>query len=535
MNVMRPPIRLPSSFSFAVWATLAGIALVPACSDSGPSDGTGAGGAGATAGSAGRGGNGGVGGREGGAGDADGGPGGSSGAGGASSGGASGMGGSKGDASTDVRADAEAGAGDVSVDTGGAGGANGDASDGTGGAGGATGTGGTGGAMDGGNGDVRDASAETDAKSTDASSEDQGPIVDVSSGDVKDGTTGGDGGADGTTVVAAGVRWMGRVDTTNPAAPRFAWSGTGFAAQFSGTSVGVDLQNEDAYFFQAVIDGQKGARFQVAKGRATQVVATGLAAGSHTLELYREIETYYGTSQFFGITQATLQPPPPSRGRLLEFVGDSISAGYGNLGSEPHVQEPQTNVQSPILCPFSFATESAYMSYGAVAARALSADASIIAESGWGVYRDRTGGTDEVLPKVYDRIFGNDATPVWDFRTKPQAVVINLGTNDFAPGDPGNAFATALGAFVDTVRGRYPAAWIFCAVGTMLTNAEHAQALSYTQSVITARGGDAGKVAVVNLGVQDTTNTGCDWHPSAAEHQRMADVLVPVLKQKLGW
>jgi hypothetical protein len=293
--------------------------------------------------------------------------------------------------------------------------------------------------------------------------------------------------------------------------------------------VGVDLQNDDAYFFQVVIDGQKGNRFQAAKGRATQVVASGLAAGSHTLELYREIETYYGASQFFGITQGTLEPPPPSRGRLLEFVGDSISAGYGNLGSEQHV-----NVEAPILCPFSLDTESAYMSYGAVAARALNADASIIAESGWGVYRDRTGGGD-VLPNVYDRIMGNEATPVWDFRTTPQAVIINLGTNDFVPGDPGNAYATALGAFVDTVRGRYPAAWIFCAVGTMLTTSEHTQALSYTQSVITGHGGDAGKVAVVDLGVQDTTNTGCDWHPTVTEHQRMADLLVPVLKQKLGW
>ncbi len=35
-------------------------------------------------------------------------------------------------------------------------------------------------------------------------------------------------------VVAAGVRWVGRVDTTNAAQPRFGWSGTGFAAQFSG-------------------------------------------------------------------------------------------------------------------------------------------------------------------------------------------------------------------------------------------------------------------------------------------------------------
>ena len=339
------------------------------------------------------------------------------------------------------------------------------------------------------------------------------------------------GGDDGTAVVAAGVRWIGRVDTSDANAPRFGWTGSGFTARFSGTSIGVDLANDDAFFFQATIDGNKRERFKAAKGRAMRVVASDLPAGSHTLELTREIEGSFGATQFFGISQATLLAPPASPGRLIEFVGDSITAGYGNLGNEPH-----PNYENPSPCPFSFETESAYMSYGAVAARALAADASIVAVSGWGVYRSRTGNLNEVLPKVYANALGVAAGPAWDFRTRPQLVVINLGTNDFSPGDPGNAYATALGNFVDAVRARYPAAWIFCAVGTMYSTAQHTKALSYTQSVVNARGGDAGKVAALDLGSQDALQgTGCDWHPSAAEDKRMADVLVPLVRQKLGW
>jgi lysophospholipase L1-like esterase len=345
------------------------------------------------------------------------------------------------------------------------------------------------------------------------------------------GSPGNDAGDDATTVVAAGVRWVGRVDTSSANAPRFAWTGAGFSAKFSGTSVGVDLKNDDAYFFQAVIDGKKMERFQAAKGRAVRTVATSLAAGSHTLELYREVEASFGTSQFFGITEGTLEAPPPSRARLIEFVGDSITAGYGNLGHEPH-----PNYGTPSPCHFSFDTQSGFMSYGAVAARALAADASIVAASGWGVYRSRTGDMNDVLPKVYTRALGMTAAEDWDFRTRPQAVVINLGTNDFNPGDPGDAYAAALGTFVDTVRARNPSAWIFCAVGTMYTTAQHGKALSYTQSVVNARGADASRLAVVDLGMQDALQgTGCDWHPSVAENERMADVLVPVLKQKLGW
>jgi hypothetical protein len=53
---------------------------------------------------------------------------------------------------------------------------------------------------------------------------------------------------------------------------------------------------------------------------------------------------------------------------------------------------------------------------------------------------------------------------------------------------------------------------------------------------VTARGGDAGKVAFVDLGSQDALQgTGCDWHPDVAEDQRMADTLAPVMRLKLGW
>jgi len=251
----------------------------------------------------------------------------------------------------------------------------------------------------------------------------------------------------------------------------------------------------------------------------------------HTLELYRENEASQGISQFLGVTEGVLMAPPPAPARLIEFVGDSITAGYGNLGTEPH-----PNYTNPSPCHYTVDTQSAYMSYGAVTARALAAEASMIAASGWGVYRALNGDMNQVLPKVYANTLGYTAPPTWDFSVKPDVVVIDLGTNDFGPGDPGAMYTAALNAFVDTVRSKYPNAWIFCALGTMLGNPQHDTAKGYMQSVVSSHGGDAGKVAFVDMGIQDALKgTGCDWHPSVAEDQRMADVLVPAIKQQLGW
>jgi len=343
------------------------------------------------------------------------------------------------------------------------------------------------------------------------------------------------GGGPSAGKVAAGVRWVGRIDTSNAASPKFGWGGVGFVAQVSGTAVSVKLNNDDTFFFQPVIDGKTKDRIKAPRGMATLPVATGLTAGNHTVELYRETEGSYGTSTFLGLTGATVMAPSGYSGRLIETIGDSISNGYGELGNETH---PNACAGTTNQCGFTYDTQTNYQSYAAIAARALDADWSIIAMSGWGLYKDLGGGRTSILPSVWtDAYFISSSPPAWDFSVQADAVIINLGTNDVGAGDPGAAFQTALTSFADAIWSKYPKAWIFPVTGTMLTGPAHDAIKKYMQAVVTAKGGDAGKIAYVDLGTQDGCGkgTGCDWHPNLAEHQRMAQVLVPVMKQKLGW
>src|SRR5690348_13430135 len=67
----------------------------------------------------------------------------------------------------------------------------------------------------------------------------------------------GSGGAGSSAAggVAGSLRWLGRVDTSDAAGPRFAWSGTGFVARFSGTGLAARLDNPGTFVFKVVVDG----------------------------------------------------------------------------------------------------------------------------------------------------------------------------------------------------------------------------------------------------------------------------------------
>ncbi len=351
------------------------------------------------------------------------------------------------------------------------------------------------------------------------------------------GTSGGSGGSG--SVTTPGIRWVGRVDATDPAAVKFAWQGAGFVAQVTGTTLTVKLEvnGTSTVYFQPVVDGVAGERFKVDPGAAVDVtLATGLSDGDHVVELYRETEGAYGISIFRGFTEGSPTDAPAATDRVIEVVGDSISAGYGNLGSEPHPDW----VANP-ACHWTAENSSWYATYAAIAGRALDAEVSTVARSGWGMTRDNQNGPN-VLANVYENALGTDDATPWSFERKPAAVVVNLGTNDWAMGDPGTDYETDYVDFIATVRSHYPDAFIFLTIGSMLGAPELAQVNARLASVIQAVSNATGDDKLVtfdfgtqNLGPDGSIPSGCDWHPSKDEHERMAGILQQQLATKLGW
>jgi lysophospholipase L1-like esterase len=324
----------------------------------------------------------------------------------------------------------------------------------------------------------------------------------------------------------AGPRFIGRFDQSNPDAAVFAWPGTAIALRFTGTEIGVTLTDEGSNVFEVVLDGQHQV-LALQPGTRKYMLGSGLAPGAHELLLYRRTEPSFKETTFngFDLPMGAYLPSAPPPKRRLEVIGDSISAGYGNEGVHP--------------CAFTPATENQYLSYEAIAARALNAELYTEAWSGIGVIRNYEGAGADVMPVRYPRTLPERATSAWDFsKFVPDAVVINLGTNDFAKGDPGAAFQRAYSKFVGDLRSRYPAARFFLALGPMLKPADYRRASRYLKAVIAERAsaGDE-NLALLEFGIQNAKldGLGCDYHPSLKTHQRMAEKLQAALKTELGW
>jgi len=324
------------------------------------------------------------------------------------------------------------------------------------------------------------------------------------------------------------VRWLGRVDTTsNPAQPRFAWSGSGFVALFSGTSLAAELAVTGAsQIFKVVVDDVPQPPF-TATGQGTHMLATGLAAGTHRLELYRQTEGPQGESRLIGLTVGggALMDPPAGTSKLIEVIGDSITCGYGNLGTLADTE--------------CYSTESHWDTYAAIAARALGAELSTIAASGRGVIRNYGGDTGGTMPMLYKRALTNADMPAWDFHVEPQAVVINLGTNDISnnKGDPGDAFRDTYVTLLQTIRAYYPHTFIICIIAPLLNGSELTTIGGHIRSAVEARNaaGDANVEFFDRIPAQTSDKFACQYHPNVAENILMADMLAGELRAKLGW
>ena len=328
--------------------------------------------------------------------------------------------------------------------------------------------------------------------------------------------------SDGRTTddAAAGAELVlvGRFDDGDPAAPRFAWSGSTITTRFSGATIAVELEeSEPGNHYQIVVDGAATTRLATSSGRRTYPLARDLGAGRHEVSLHRLTEPFLGETRLHAVALDGGARPvrtESSRARRLELIGDSISAGYGNEGADAS-------------CPFSAGTENHYLSWGAVAARALDAELTTIAWSGKGVFSNRGSTTDlETMPALWTRTLpartrqplGLRAPPARRRRHQPghqrhrddhaRLVAVRRRLPRLRP-----RRARPLSRRADPVRAGADAERQLARGPKALTTAR--QGITGAVATLTAEGDAA--IGFLELAPQDgSTGYGCDWHPSVA-------------------
>ena len=246
---------------------------------------------------------------------------------------------------------------------------------------------------------------------------------------------------------------------------------------------------------------------------------------THRLRLVKRTENgkgYLGVRGFW--TDGEILPPPDRPApKQIVFIGDSITCGFGNT-----TEEKDRLFFSP--------DEDGWQSHGAVAARMLGMEPTLVSSSGICVTTYRGWPHPYAMDGLYDYTdrmledkLGRTELTRWDFAAHPaDYVVLNLGTNDAnglaLEGAEGPAHhARAYRAFLEHLRAVHPGAHILCALGSM-------DYYLYTdlQRIVAEYRRDTGdhRVECFRYPKMDIADpVGACGHPHVSTHRKMARAL----------
>lgn len=321
-----------------------------------------------------------------------------------------------------------------------------------------------------------------------------------------------------------GILWLAH----SASGVEFTVKGTQCSVKIVGDSM-ISAEDNQARF-AAYVDGERVVDEMITQSEVTYDVFTYDEEKEVTVRLMKISEA---ANSILGIDEITVTSeediaPTEEKELKIEFIGDSITCGYG-------VDDEDRNHH------FSTKTEDATKAYAYKTAELLDADYSLVSYSGHGIVSGYTTQGKKVaaqqLPNKYECLAissgtgynGFNAAGVdWDFsRFVPDIIVINLGTNDnsYTGKDEEliKEYSDGYVKFLEKVRKNNADAHIICAFGVM--GADLYDAICTAAENYTAETGDT-NISTLRLSTQDgSTGYAADWHPTAATHDIAASEL----------
>ena len=356
-------------------------------------------------------------------------------------------------------------------------------------------------------------------------------------------------GMKGTRLTAENAKLIGRTYLADSGTLWCGLSGSGAEFEFTGKNLDIMVEGDkisgsgprDNYTRIAIyVDGER-----VVDDMLNEVIKkyTPISGDTEVTKTARIVKLSETAMSCFGLMPIQLEEgasvkPTEQKAHKIEFIGDSITCGYGVDDEDPTHK-------------FKTSTEDVTRAYAYKTAENLNAEYSMFSISGWGIISGWTGDgkqkPDQQIPLYYEKMgfsygaFG-DKQPQdidWDYSLyQPELVVINLGTNDDSycttNADRQQDYADGYAEFLKTVRKDNPDARILCVLGIMGD-----RLYPYVEAAVEKYSSETGdtNISAFHLEPQNAAEDGqvADYHPSEKTHTKAAEALTAEIKRIMGW
>ena len=308
-----------------------------------------------------------------------------------------------------------------------------------------------------------------------------------------------------------GINYYGRFAMSDDGlSVDFNWPGSIIEAKFTGTTIGVELDDGGGSYFNVELDGTVIDTLSPSSATRRMIADDIDENTPHTIRII--LRTNGKNCTFGGFYLADghqLSDKPEKPMRKIEFIGDSWTAG-------DVVGTSSTN---------DLKYFNAALTYARLTSIAFHSQDMLIARGGCGL----VNGYGAVMQERYPQTLC-DASGAWDFSSwTPDIVVMFLGINDFNKGTADNTFIAAYQRLITTVRDNYTNLPVVL-VGLNETIQGH-----HHLNIVKKVAEDFSDVTVFSSPIR-LNNAKALWqHPTPAQHKEISDSLIPVIMEITGW
>jgi lysophospholipase L1-like esterase len=328
-------------------------------------------------------------------------------------------------------------------------------------------------------------------------------------------------------------QYIGRFDKTHPEKVRFDWPNSTIQFQFTGNNITLALEGGERNYFNIFLDDALYSVWHQPKDSLLKIVEIE-NEGVHTLRIQKRTEGEMGIAIFKGVSLSKAERLIPSKiktSRKIEFIGNSITCGYGTEGLFRNEN-------------FHPSTENVNQSYALITSQAFNAECHVIAHSGLGVVRNY-GDKNKVsvdratMPIRFKQVLDTDSILKWDFNSwKPDMVVINLGTNDYStqPHPDKDIFQQAYKSLIENIQEVYGNIPIFLICGPLIDEPAYTniKEFAYTMKQLNQEL-NIHFIGIPKSLLNATTDLGSDSHPSHKGQLKMAKHIIPTIATVMDW